>query len=141
MREKIKLESRNPRELELRICIRCNKEKETYKFNSYIHTKTNLKYYKNVCNHCKTRQTTLKYKYGITQDDYNRMLEEQEGHCYICPSTSSQNLNNEYFDIDHDHKTGKVRGLLCHKCNKALGFFQDNIEIMENALVYLKHFQ
>ena len=57
------------------------------------------------------------YKYGITEDEYTAMLEAQEGRCAIC------NLERKLV-IDHDHKTGKVRGLLCKPCNAMLGPFE-----------------
>lgn len=76
---------------------------------------------------------TLK-KYSITAEDYMRMLAEQEGKCAICRrSPRIRRLN-----IDHCHKRGHVRGLLCYSCNYGLGVFRDAIASFENAVVYLK---
>jgi len=77
-------------------------------------------------------------KYGITIDIYSQMLENQNNKCAICKSESSNTKLTNRFYVDHDHKTGKVRGLLCNNCNFALGHFSDNITILENAIKYLK---
>jgi hypothetical protein len=71
--------------------------------------------------------------YGITVEDYNRMLEEQNGGCYICGKED----NNRALSIDHDHSTGKVRGLLCSNHNRALGLMGDDPEIVLAAHKYL----
>lgn len=64
------------------------------------------------------RNKALKRTYAMTLDDYDRMLSDQEGKCAICRVPQ---LTPRCFYVDHDHKTGKVRGLLCPKCNHALG--------------------
>jgi len=73
--------------------------------------------------------------YGITIAIYNRMLEEQRGVCAICfkKCKSGRSLS-----VDHCHKTGKVRALLCGNCNQGLGSFCDDIKNIERALEYLK---
>jgi hypothetical protein len=84
----------------------------------------------------------LKRKFGITIEEYNSMLKSQNGVCAICKinETSIRVKNNRHIDlsIDHCHKTGKVRGLLCFKCNSSLGKFKDSIETLQNAIDYLK---
>ena len=74
--------------------------------------------------------------YGISSADYDRMLEEQDGCCAICKSPTT-NSRSKYFMVDHDHDTGEVRGLLCHKCNVLIGHANDNKTILENAITYL----
>jgi len=71
--------------------------------------------------------------YGIDVEDYERMLFEQDGVCAICKEPSS----GRALDIDHDHKTGKVRGLLCSNHNRALGLFSDDIILLLRATEYL----
>ena len=84
----------------------------------------------------KIRNKDLKAKYGITQEDYDRMLVEQHGGCTICGSPSpGPGLKN--FSVDHDHETGKVRGLLCNPCNRGLGHFNDNPAACYRAEQYL----
>lgn len=74
----------------------------------------------------------LKYKYGLLKNEYFNMLEKQNGKCAICLEISNVRLS-----VDHCHKTLKVRGLLCHKCNRGLGSFNDDISKMKNAIRYL----
>jgi hypothetical protein len=77
----------------------------------------------------------LKMYYGITLEDYNRMLEEQGGCCAICGKPSTDYKRNLH--VDHDHLTGKVRGLLCVRCNYGIGYFGEDTTLLENAKVYL----
>jgi hypothetical protein len=72
--------------------------------------------------------------YGIDVDDYKRMLEEQGGGCYLC---GKQPEGNRALDIDHDHETGKVRGLLCSNHNRGIGLLNDDITILAKAIQYL----
>lgn len=71
--------------------------------------------------------------YGITVEDYNNMLEAQDYGCYICGGTDA----NRALSIDHNHSTGKVRGLLCSNHNRALGLLGDNPELLIAAHRYL----
>lgn len=77
----------------------------------------------------------MKKKYGLTKEDYQNMLKDQNFRCKICTKTIFEFKSR--FVVDHDHRTGKVRGLLCNKCNAGLGMFQDNIFILEYARQYL----
>lgn len=72
-----------------------------------------------------------KRKYGITQKDRDELVEAQKGMCSLGHPTIE-------FNIDHDHITGKRRGLLCPSCNKGLGFFEDDVERLGLAIEYLK---
>lgn len=72
--------------------------------------------------------------YGLTQDDINRMITEQKNECKIC-STHFSKLN---MHIDHCHKTGKVRSLLCSKCNQAIGLIDESVERAEKIKQYLR---
>lgn len=82
------------------------------------------------------RNAWLKYKYGITLEEYNRMFDSQEGKCAICGS-EEPGRNNTNFAVDHDHETEEVRGLLCHRCNMGLGYFMDDPELLLKAAKYL----
>ena len=84
------------------------------------------------------RNYQLMKNYGITSEDYDRMLEEQGGVCAICKSPNT-NYRSKYFVVDHDHDTGAVRGLLCHKCNIVLGQANDDITILTNAAEYIRN--
>jgi hypothetical protein len=79
----------------------------------------------------------LKHRYGITLDVYKEMLEFQNGVCAICgkPETIKRKTR---LSVDHCHDTLKVRGLLCDQCNKGLGNFKHNKELLSKALKYLE---
>lgn len=77
----------------------------------------------------------LKYRYGITQDEFNKIIELQDGLCAICQKSPT---GAKPWHVDHDHSTGRVRGILCHSCNTALGNFKDDPEILRKALEYLQ---
>ncbi len=79
-------------------------------------------------------------KHKITKEDYNIMFESQNYECVICRK-DLKNLDSKHSPhIDHCHITGKVRGILCHKCNPGLGMFEDNIEYLKSAIEYLENF-
>ncbi len=87
------------------------------------------------------RKYKLMKVYGITIEDYDNLLESQNGVCAICKNIESHKTNGKIIDVlsvDHNHDTGKVRGILCHECNSLLGLARDNIEILEKAIKYLK---
>lgn len=75
--------------------------------------------------------------YGLTEDDFAAMLDAQEGKCAICGTSEPGGAANDTWKVDHDHATGHVRGLLCHRCNLGLGYFRDNPESLEAAIAYL----
>ena len=78
-------------------------------------------------------------KMGVTAEDYNRMFFEQEGCCWICKAKpkTHQGSPDALLGVDHDHLTGLIRGLLCQKCNKGLGLFNDDPALLVNAISYL----
>jgi len=88
-----------------------------------------------------TQEHTFPKKYGITGEQFRKMLKEQNNVCLICkkPELAKwQGSIQKTLAVDHDHKTGKVRGLLCHRCNKALGEFNDDVALLQTAIDYLK---
>lgn len=72
-----------------------------------------------------SRRAKLKYYYNLTIDDYNIMLKQQDGRCAIC--RVHQPKLKRRFDIDHNHETGKIRGLLCNHCNQYLGLYENTL--------------
>ena len=89
-------------------------------------------------NHPKRRRAYhLKKAYGVDQTWYEQKLEEQNHACYICKRPHSNDRYGQLY-IDHDHNTGKARGLLCQDCNHGLGKFFDNVEYLEKAIMYLR---
>jgi len=86
----------------------------------------------------RSREQNRKYniqKYGITIDEYDALLEAQDGCCAVCGTLYPGKQGR--FCVDHDHTTGKIRGLLCATCNLGLGHFQDDVERLQLAIDYL----
>lgn len=86
-----------------------------------------------------TRRRNLKKKFGITPEQYDDLLTKQGGKCAICGTTSNFTFKN--LCVDHDHKTGLVRGLLCLNCNTALGQLKDSTDLLLKAVDYLEGFK
>lgn len=76
----------------------------------------------------------------ISQEEYNKLLVEQNYRCAICKNPETRKINNEQtanLSVDHNHKTNTTRGLLCAGCNFMLGFAKDSILILQSAISYL----
>lgn len=84
----------------------------------------------------RTRHYNWANRFGITVEDYERMLAEQDGRCAICRS-SEPGGRCTTFPVDHNHDTGEVRSLLCGPCNTGLGQFKDDVERLKAAMQYL----
>ena len=82
-------------------------------------------------------KSDLKRKYGITLGQYEELKLMQDNKCAICKTPSNECSKGILF-VDHNHNTGKVRGLLCNKCNAAIGLLNENILLFEAAKSYLK---
>jgi hypothetical protein len=80
-------------------------------------------------------ESSIKRNYGIDASDYEEMMVKQEGKCSICKEVCS---SNKRLSVDHCHLTGKVRGLLCSKCNTAIGLLKDDVALLSTATEYLK---
>lgn len=81
----------------------------------------------------------LKHKYGITIEDYEKILVSQNGVCAICGCTSEDAKRVKgSFAVDHCHITGEVRGLLCNQCNRAIGMLNDDPTLLARAVNYLR---
>ncbi len=86
------------------------------------------------------RNYSLKSKYGISLQEYNELLHRQDGKCAIC-YTSIPGRGRKNLLVDHNHKTGQIRGLLCHNCNNGIGFLRldDGIDLLNKAIYYLSN--
>lgn len=109
------------------ICKTCKKEKQEAKRASMTHEEWSLQ----------TRRYWLKTEYGLSLQGYNDILKSQNHKCAICGTDEVDAFKGLLF-VDHDHETGKVRGLLCHHCNTALGKFKDSTEILKQAIAYVE---
>jgi len=137
--------------LETRVCRKCNEEKnllddfyrsrqDATKASSYAYEckectkKRALRYHHE--NSGRTRDKHLRRTYGIDSKQFDMLLEAQNHQCAICFTTNPGGKSGR-FNVDHDHKTGKIRGLLCKSCNIALGEVGDNIHTLKNMIEYL----
>src|SRR5574343_1369234 len=73
-------------------------------------------------------------KYGLSHNDYAKLIDEQGDVCAICGGVDE----DKYLAVDHCHDSGKVRGLLCSRCNQGLGSFRDSVFNLKNAIKYLE---
>ena len=123
----------------MKICIRCHKKLSLEKFGKHPTSKDG---YRNQCNHCryelrKERPTYQKqvrqYRYGITQEEYDKILKSQNNCCAICKIEFYKTPH-----IDHCHETKIVRGLLCSNCNSGIGLLGDDPRRLRAATQYLE---
>lgn len=121
-REKKKKYAKTPKQKEKRKeYMRLWREKNREKHNNqarFSHANSRKR------NPDKVRENHLKYKYGISQDDYQKMLSLQDGKCKICRCSDTGDKRNKHFHVDHNHETNEVRGLLCSRCNTKLGWYE-----------------
>lgn len=86
-------------------------------------------------NRLSEKKRRLRIKFGMTLDDYNQLFEKQNNACAICLDSERGKRD---WHLDHDHTTGKVRGILCHWCNLMLGHARDSEDILEAGMRYLQ---
>lgn len=123
-------------------CGTCGKVKPRSEF--YLNKTdpaTGKRYATSACIPCYPKQQRgyiLKRKYGITIAEYDTMLAAQGGGCAICGTkTNTYRGEARHFAVDHDHDTGRVRGLLCQTCNRMIGLAGDSVERLKAAARYL----
>lgn len=110
--------------------------RERYASDPEYNAQTRAKVKEYQTSHPHVRKAQRIKKFGITLDEFNQLLEAQSGKCAIC-GYSDRSDSNFFPVVDHDHATGKVRGLLCMNCNTAIGKFKDDINIIKSAINYL----
>ncbi len=126
-------------------CYKCTKKKSLTEFDT-DRSRSDGK--SNKCKECRRKAERLRNskphsrirhrtvsKYGITTQEYDRMLEVQGHRCVLCKRHESEFPKK--LAVDHDHKTGRVRGLLCTNCNVYLGHIKDNPNVGRNIIYYL----
>ena len=134
------------------ICSYCKKDKDISCFSNNKSRKTGKN---TMCRECfkqynanyspqKRRARGIRRAYGLGWDIYTRMYQEQNGKCAICNKDIKliglMNIKDGAH-VDHDHKTDKIRGLLCSNCNSGIGHLQDSMELLQKAILYLEYFK
>lgn len=131
-----------------KVCLGCKEEKDFSLFPNDKRIKNGIR---SQCKACyaavnkknreirgwteKDRDIRLQRTFGLNLGQYAKMLEEQDYKCAVCGRTEQE--NNKRLAVDHCHKTGKIRKLLCHKCNCALGMVDDNKDTLSSLISYL----
>jgi len=142
----------------MKFCKSCNIKKPLSEFYKMSKSKDGFRYECKQCENDRKKNWTrlnsdrlnelqrlsdkVYSQYGITKADYDRILVEQNGVCKICknPETRRDKRSGLLLRlcIDHCHETGKVRGLLCFRCNTVLGSCKDDVKLMMNMINYLE---
>jgi nitrate/TMAO reductase-like tetraheme cytochrome c subunit len=132
----------------MKICRSCNQERDLSLFSKDKNKKDGLRSNCKICcskSHKNYRKNNkdklLKHKYNISLNFYDNLFIQQNNRCAICSNAFSNEKHNYKAHIDHDHTTGKVRGLLCNDCNSGIGFLKENITILSNAIKYIEKHQ
>ncbi len=117
-------------------CTVCREIKPLFEFGINPNRR---KFAQSQCTECdrKRAKENRIQKFGITLKQYDKILKKQGGKCKICGAKTPGYKNRGRFCVDHNHVTGKIRGLLCVNCNLGLGHFKDNVEILDLAKQYL----
>lgn len=123
----------------MKTCKRCGVAKPLSDFNKQPGGRDGLR---PECKACRTptpraveRRRHLKRTYGMTPEDYDARLAAQGGGCAICGTVPA---SDQVLDVDHDHATGRIRGLLCRPCNTMLGGARDSRDILAKGIKYLE---
>jgi len=134
-----------------KVCTICKVSKDRGEF--HLRKKDSM-YLQSWCKACKkkvnsaydeksARKNLLKRR-NLSEKEYADLMIKQNQSCAICGSLfghKTKNGKKAKLAIDHDHSSGLVRGLLCNKCNRAIGYFHDNVDIMQRAISYLLNFE
>lgn len=133
----------------MKFCKKCGTNKQTSDFWKNKRTRDGLQSYCKPCWYATTksklegpdrdkylrmrRNNHLLNKYGITAAKYDDMLESQNSACAICGKVKDR----VRLAVDHDHDTGRIRGLLCENCNRGIGMFKHSATLLQNAIQYI----
>ena len=139
-----------------KVCSKCGKKKRVSEFGKNKQTTSGISSWCKLCK-CEDaklfrknnpelakeqgRKLKLKFRYGLTLDEYDQMFNEQNGVCAICGQKEiviNKFGNVKRLSIDHNHKNGKVRQLLCNRCNLLVGPMENSLELVDIVLDYLE---
>ena len=122
-----------------KICNKCKIEKPLSEFYKHSKTKDKVDYRCKICTNKCRADNWLKSEYGLTREQYNNILFHQYYCCAICGCVLDMSEATKSC-VDHNHKTGEVRGILCWKCNVGIGHLKEDIKILKGAIKYLTPF-
>lgn len=135
--------------VEIKRCTRCKEDLGHWEFSRDSRVRSGLASWCRSCdkeyrkeynkkNAERFREYSYREAYGLTLEDYSKMLAAQGGKCAICEQTetATQHGKVKQLSVDHNHKTGQVRDLLCRDCNWAFGHFKENPEVLRQAADY-----
>jgi hypothetical protein len=117
-------------------CKVCRAKKEADRRKNPQYKEKIKKYKLDPANKRRTKDSALKRLFGISIEEYDKMFQKQNGVCAICYRKEVAS-HIRSLAVDHCHKTGKVRGLLCTSCNQGIGHLKDSVVLLENAIRYL----
>ena len=136
----------------IRVCFSC---KRALPFTPEHFYRSNTRYLQRECKPCNKRRraawwksslgkrssanTKLKARFGITVEQFEAKLKEQDGKCLICGAT--QSVLGHKLAVDHNHTTGKIRGILCKSCNIGIGNLKDSPILLRQAADYLERYK
>lgn len=134
-----------PNDSDFKTCSACREKNARWRASNPAYMqdwkKNNPEYFRNrreKIGPVRGASSSLKKKYGLTPDDFLKISEKQGDVCAICGSPPrGGNAMEKRLHVDHCHRTGKVRGLLCNHCNNGLGCFKDNKRSLQRAIWYL----
>lgn len=124
----------------MKVCNRCKENLPDDRFSKRTYRSGNIGL-QNKCKDCERKSRPQYYKphdnarrkFGLSEEDYTTLINRSQGLCETCNKPMGDKRC-----IDHDHSTGKVRGVLCNKCNTALGLLSDDIQLLGRLIQYLE---
>lgn len=123
--------------VEARVCAMCSQEKPISAFNRGRRVRDGIYPYCKPCGSARTVANDRLRKYGVSASDFDALLANQDYRCAICRRTGEE-ADGRSLALDHSHQSGRIRGLLCFKCNTALGALDDDPVKLRRAADYLE---
>jgi hypothetical protein len=117
-----------------KLCSKCNliKDKDSFYFMKKLNR------HRSFCRECENN-TTLKRVYKLSDDEFNQIVEKRRNN--ICEICNCENESNKNLFVDHNHSTGRIRGVICHNCNVAIGHLRDDVDLARRIIIYLEKHQ
>lgn len=131
----------------MKICLGCGLEKPKSEFSKHKLGKEGLRprckkcclLEQNIDRKTNGYRALIKYRYGITYEEYLKFIDDQGSRCRICNVLFDNTKRNTKPCVDHNHTTGRVRSILCHSCNVSLGLLKEDIDILQNMIKYIQN--